>query len=146
MKTESKVLASFIAAAVWADGEYNEFEKEFVAELGEGLGIKDFDKVLENEIAAVESMSEDELADYLEKNAKGVNAKEKEGVLSICLQALCSSFVPVLCQQVRCLSAVPCRLVLRLVQVCFRQKGCRFLRLYQLCFPRICLRRLYFRR
>jgi hypothetical protein len=27
MKTESKVLASFIAAAVWADGEYNEFEK-----------------------------------------------------------------------------------------------------------------------
>ena len=62
MKTESKVLASFIAAAVWADGEYNEFEKEFVAELGEGLGLKDFDKVLENEIAAVESMSEDELA------------------------------------------------------------------------------------
>ena len=28
MKTESKVLASFIAAAVWADGEYNEFEKK----------------------------------------------------------------------------------------------------------------------
>ena len=30
--------------------------------------------------------------------------------------------------------------------VCFRQKGGRFLRLYQLCFPRICLRQLYFRR
>jgi uncharacterized tellurite resistance protein B-like protein len=90
MKTESKVLASFIAAAIWADGEYNEFEKEFIAELGDGLGIKDFEKVLESEIAAVESMSEDDLADYLEKNAKAVNAKEKEGVLAICLQALCA--------------------------------------------------------
>lgn len=90
MKTESKVLASFIAAAIWADGEYNEFEKEFIAELGDSLGIKDFEKVLESEIAAVESMSEDDLADYLEKNAKGVNAKEKEGVLAICLQALCA--------------------------------------------------------
>ena len=90
MKTESKVLASFIAAAIWADGEYNEFEKEFIAELGDGLGIKDFEKVLESEIAAVESMSEDDLADYLEKNAKGVNAKEKEGILAICLQALCA--------------------------------------------------------
>lgn len=90
MKTRSKVLASFIAAAIWADGEYNEFEKEFIAELGDGLGIKDFEKVLESEISAVESMSEDDLADYLEKNAKGVNAKEKEGVLAICLQALCA--------------------------------------------------------
>ena len=90
MKTGSKVLASFIAAAIWADGEYNEFEKEFIAELGDGLGIKDYEKVLESEIAAVESMSEDDLADYLEKNAKGVNAKEKEGVLAICLQALCA--------------------------------------------------------
>lgn len=90
MKTGSKVLASFIAAAIWADGEYNEFEKEFIAELGDGLGIKDFEKVLESEIVAVESMSEDDLADYLEKNAKGVNAKEKEGVLAICLQALCA--------------------------------------------------------
>ena len=90
MKTGSKVLASFIAAAIWADGEYNEFEKEFIAELGDGLGIKDFEKVLESEIVAVESMSEDDLADYLEKNAEGVNAKEKEGVLAICLQALCA--------------------------------------------------------
>ena len=90
MKTGSKVLASFIAAAIWADGEYNEFEKEFIAELGDGLGIIDFEKVLESEIAAVESMSEDGLADYLEKNAKGVNAKEREGVLAICLQALCA--------------------------------------------------------
>lgn len=90
MKTGSKVLASFIAAAIWADGEYNAFEKEFIAELGGGLGIKDFEKVLESEIVAVESMSEDDLADYLEKNAEGVNAKEKEGVLAICLQALCA--------------------------------------------------------
>ena len=96
MKTESKVLASFIAAAIWADGEYNEFEKEFIAELGDGLGIKDFEKVLESEIATVESMSEDDLADYLEKNAKGVNAKEKEGVLAICLQELVSFYFDIL--------------------------------------------------
>lgn len=89
MKTESKVLASFLAAAVWADGEYNEFEQELVQEIGEELGVKGLDKDLQEAIAAAEKMSEDELADVLEEAAKNVVASEKEGILALCLQMLC---------------------------------------------------------
>ena len=89
MKTESKVLASFLAAAVWADGEYNEFEQELVQEIGDELGVKGLDKDLQEAIAATEKMSEDELADVLEEAAKNVVASEKEGILALCLQMLC---------------------------------------------------------
>ena len=90
MKTESKVLASFLAAAVWADGEYNEFEQELVQEIGDELGVKGLDKDLQEAIAATEKMSEDELADVLEEAAKNVVASEKEGILALCLQMLCA--------------------------------------------------------
>lgn len=90
MKTKSNVLATFLAAAVWADGEYNEFEKELVLEIGDELGVKGLDKDLEETIAATENMSEEELADALEEAAKGVAPSEKEGILALCLQMLCS--------------------------------------------------------
>ena len=40
MKTNSKALASFLAAAVWADGEYCEFEQSLVVDMGELLDAK----------------------------------------------------------------------------------------------------------
>ena len=40
MKTNSKALASFLAAAVWADGEYCEFEQSLVADMGDLLDAK----------------------------------------------------------------------------------------------------------
>lgn len=90
MKTKSNVLATFLAAAVWADGEYNEFEKELVLEIGDELGVKGLDKDLQEAIEATEKMSEDELADALEEAAKGVAPSEKEGILALCLQMLCA--------------------------------------------------------
>jgi len=88
MKTKSKVLSSFLAAAVWADGQYDEFEKELVEELAEELGVKSLEKDLNEAIAKTEKMSEDELADFLENEAKAVDAEEREGVLMTCLQML----------------------------------------------------------
>ncbi|MEE1184263.1 MAG: hypothetical protein UHZ06_07280 [Paludibacteraceae bacterium] len=90
MKTESKVLATFLAAAVWADGEYNEFEQELVGEIGEELGIKSLKADLEAAIALVENLSEDDLDVALKDAAKKVNASEKEGILVLCLQMLCA--------------------------------------------------------
>jgi len=90
MKTKSKVLSSFLAAAVWADGQYDEFEKELVEELAEELGVKSLEKDLNEAIAKTEKMSEDELADFLENEAKAVDAEEREGVLMTCLQMLCA--------------------------------------------------------
>ena len=60
MKTKSKVLSSFFAAAIWVDGEYDEFEKEFVGELDELLEVKTISSDLAKEIKATEKMTEDE--------------------------------------------------------------------------------------
>ena len=90
MKTKSKVLSSFFAAAIWADGEYDEFEKEFVGERDGLLEVKTISSDLAKEIKATEKMTEDELATYLEDAAKQVDAEEKEGVLALCLQLMCA--------------------------------------------------------
>ena len=90
MKTNSKALASFLAAAVWADGEYCEFEQSLVADMGDLLDAKTLTKDLEEAIAATENMSGEELTAHLEEAAKKVDATEKEGVLTLCLQMLCS--------------------------------------------------------
>ena len=90
MKTKSKVLSSFLAAAIWADGEYDEFEKELVEEMAEALEIKTLEKDLDEAISKTENMSEDELSDMLEKEAKNVAAEEAEGVLMLCLQMMSS--------------------------------------------------------
>ena len=90
MKTNSKALASFLAAAVWADGEYCEFEQSLVADMGDLLDAKTLTKDLEEAIAATENMSGEELTAHLEEAAKKVDATEKEGILTLCLQLLCS--------------------------------------------------------
>ncbi len=90
MKTNSKALASFLAAAVWADGEYCEFEQSLAAEMGELLDAKTLTKDLEAAITATENMSAEELTAKLEAAANQVDATEKEGVLTLCLQMLCS--------------------------------------------------------
>ena len=90
MKTNSKALASFLAAAVWADGEYCEFEQSLVADMGDLLDAKTLTKDLEEAIAATENMSGEELTAHLEEAAKKVDATEKEGILTLCLQMLCS--------------------------------------------------------
>ena len=90
MKTNSKALASFLAAAVWADGEYCEFEQSLVADMGDLLDARTLTKDLEEAIAATENMSGEELTAHLEEAAKKVDATEKEGILTLCLQMLCS--------------------------------------------------------
>ena len=90
MKTNSKALASFLAAAVWADGEYCEFEQSLVADMGDLLDAKTLTKDLEEAIDATENMSGEELTAHLEEAAKKVDTTEKEGILTLCLQMLCS--------------------------------------------------------
>ena len=45
---------------------------------------------LEEAIAATENMSGEELTAHLEEAAKKVDTTEKEGILTLCLQMLCS--------------------------------------------------------
>lgn len=90
MKTDIQILSSFLAAAVWADGEYDEFEKEFVTDLAGELEIPNLSDCLDKEIKATEKMNEDELSTYLEAAAKKVAKGEGEGILTLCLQMMCA--------------------------------------------------------
>lgn len=90
MKTNIEVVSSFLAAAIWADGEFDEFEKEFVNDLSKDLEQPKLVEVLGKEIKATEAMSEEQLADYLEKASKNVDKEEREGVLALCLQLMCA--------------------------------------------------------
>ena len=90
MKTKSNVLASFLAAAVLADGDYDEFKQDLVKEYVEDLELNNLEKEVEKAIDDMQKMSDDEYAETLEKEAAKVAANEKEGVLTLCLQILCS--------------------------------------------------------
>ena len=90
MKTDPKVLSTFLAAAIWADGEYDEFEKELGKDLADELEISTLPVLLEKEIKATENMTEEALADYLEETAKKVDKGESQGILTLCLQMMCA--------------------------------------------------------
>ncbi len=93
MKTDHRTFASFLATAVWADGEYGEAEKAFLFELAEDMELPSIPVVVEKEIKATENMTEEEIGNYLEKAAKHVYKGEEEGILTLCLHMLCADAV-----------------------------------------------------
>ena len=58
MKTDHRTFAAFLAAAVWADGEYDENEKQFLFDLGADMELPTIPVVVEKEIKATEKMTE----------------------------------------------------------------------------------------
>ena len=93
MKTDHRTFAAFLAAAVWADGEYDKFEKAYLFDLAEDMELPTIPVVVEKEIKATENMTEEEVNDHLEKAAKHVFKGEEEGVLTLCLHMLCANAV-----------------------------------------------------
>ena len=93
MKTDHRTFAAFLAAAVWADGEYDESEKAYLFDLAEDMELPTIPVVVEKEIKATENMTEEEINDHLEKAAKHVFKGEEEGVLTLCLHMLCANAV-----------------------------------------------------
>lgn len=88
MKTKAKDLAQFIAAAIWADGEYDDEEKSMLKEVEEALSlpVKDVEKVIKD----FDALSEDQVSDALVAAAKNVDASEKKPILDIVLQFIIS--------------------------------------------------------
>ncbi|MBQ6772040.1 MAG: hypothetical protein IJP44_13830 [Bacteroidales bacterium] len=93
MKTDHRTFAAFLAAAVWADGEYDKSEKAYLFDLAEDMELPTIPVVVEKEIKATENMTEEEINEHLEKAAKHVFKGEEEGVLTLCLHMLCANAV-----------------------------------------------------
>lgn len=89
MDIKTDVLSKFIAAAIWADGDYSEVEKDFLKEIATDLELEDLEEKTSTEIEKIESINEEELANYIEAAAKEVKEDQRELILYICLQFLC---------------------------------------------------------
>ena len=73
MKTDIKNLAAFLAAAIWADGEYDEAEKIVLGEIADAMELCKDSLTTETEaaIAEFQQMDEDKVNEYLiEKSAE----------------------------------------------------------------------------
>lgn len=90
MKTGQKIFASFLAAAVWADGEFDENEKDFLVELEEEMELKDLVADVDVLVKEYENLGGEQLTDVLTEAAAKVDKDEREGVLSLTLQLMCA--------------------------------------------------------
>lgn len=95
MKTDIKTIASFIAAAVWADAEYNEAEKEAVKEVAEALEFKEdeFVKCVDGEIARIKKYSAEKATEYIVEAAEKVDDEEIGILMEAVLQVIISDNV-----------------------------------------------------
>lgn len=86
MKTNNKNIAAFVAAAIWADEVYDEAEKIAVEEIAESLKLEGFAADVEAELAKVEKMDGQAVADYLVEAGEGVDDEEIAFVFEAVLQ------------------------------------------------------------
>ena len=90
MKTDIKNIAALVATAIWADGEYDEAEKIAVEEIAEAFELDNavFSAQVEEELKAVEAMSEEEVSNYITEHAGKVAKEESEYLLQAVLQVV----------------------------------------------------------
>ena len=80
MKTNLDAFARLIAIVIWADGEYDELEKDIVGEIAEAfeLDAKAFETAVDKAVEEFAKMGEKEMDACLDKAAAGI-AKEEAG-------------------------------------------------------------------
>ena len=78
MKASLESLANFIGFVVWADGEYDEAEKEAVVEIAETFGLNQlkFNIAVEVAINRILRMDEKEVNEFLHKAADDIDDVE----------------------------------------------------------------------
>ncbi|MCQ2298786.1 MAG: hypothetical protein MJZ81_01490 [Bacteroidales bacterium] len=78
MKTSIDTIAAFIAAAIWADGVYDEAEKIAVEEIADALELDAdaFNAAIEENIRKVDAMKDDEVNEFLRVASDGVDDME----------------------------------------------------------------------
>lgn len=78
MKTDIKNLAAFLAAAIWADGEYDEAEKIVLGEIADAMELCKDSLTTETEaaIAEFQQMDEDKVNEYLIEKSAEVDEEE----------------------------------------------------------------------
>lgn len=90
MKTTDKTIAALVAAAIWADGEYEEAERINAGEIAEALELPEdeFIALVEQEIEKIKDFDEDKATEYLVANADDVDDQEVAIVYEALMQIM----------------------------------------------------------
>ena len=90
MKTTDKTIAALVAAAIWADGEYEEAERITAGEIAEALELPEdeFIALVEQEIEKIKDYDEDKATEYLVANADDVDDQEVAIVYEALMQII----------------------------------------------------------
>lgn len=88
MKTNIENIATIIAAAIWADGEYDEAEKVTVEEIADALelDLSAFKSAIDKQIKALDKMSANQTNAALQDAADAVDDEEIGIVFEAALQ------------------------------------------------------------
>lgn len=84
MKKNINVLIQFIAAAIWADGEYQAEEKGMLKEFEDALGLPIAE--VEAVVNKFGTLNEEQIAETLEQAAKGIDPNDAKSILDVTLQ------------------------------------------------------------
>ena len=94
MKTDVKIVARFLATAIWADGEFSEVERENLHEIAQNYGIETLEADVESLLPEIEGLQGEVLTDSLNSVATLVDPEEKDGILALCLQLMgCDNYL-----------------------------------------------------
>ena len=90
MNTEMKHIAALVATSIWADGQYDEAEKIVVGEIADAfeLDTAEFATAVEEELAVIEPMNEDEVNAYILEHSAEVDDDEAEMLLQAVMQVV----------------------------------------------------------
>lgn len=90
MKTTDKTIAALVAAAIWADGEYEDAERITTGEIAEALEFPEdeFIALVEQEIEKIKDFDEDKATEYLVANANDVDDQEVAIVYEALMQIM----------------------------------------------------------
>ena len=90
MKTSSNTLASLLAAAIWADGEFAEVERVTAEEIADAFEIpqKDFHKYITAAMVEVQNLTPEAATTYAVKHAAKVDPEEAGEVFQALMQMM----------------------------------------------------------
>lgn len=88
MNTSTKIIANFIATAVWADGEFSELEQKCVRDIAYVCELESLMEDMESVFPEILDLTSDALFARLSSLMPYIDVEDKGIILALCLQLM----------------------------------------------------------
>lgn len=94
MKTETKNVAYFLSAAIWADGDFSEAEHQCLSNIAKDYEMPALEADVESVLSEISTLSGSALTERLAALVPQVDSEEKDGIIALCLQLMgCDNYL-----------------------------------------------------